>query len=246
MRRAALHWLGKLHFWPKLHCQPSDRRMEVRRDMRRRVHRDGAGAGPQLARRERQRVRLHRRRVAARLARLPSGELLGLSGGPLDAVDPDDPAQGLCVLGYFGDVWHVPFVPSSSPGELGSWGEQAELLTPHGAPFTRDANFHGQGSLCIGALTQPGRHDLWVGDVGSNVGWCCRLGTDGEGLPIFDTPRKVKQYNPMVNGGFFSVPTAGDLSGTGLPDLVVGGIEGYLLHYRCVSAERCGSRPPCG
>jgi hypothetical protein len=29
-------------------------------------------------------------------------------------------------------------------------------MTAHGAPFTRDANFHGQGSLSIGALTVPG------------------------------------------------------------------------------------------
>lgn len=129
-------------------------------------------------------------------------------------------------------------------GEPGSWGHPAELLTPHGAPFTRDSNLHGQGSVSVGALVQPGREDLWIGDVGSNVTWLCYLGTDAVGRPVYDTPRKVKQRNPFVNGGFFSVPTVGDLSGSGHDDLLVGGIEGYLLHYRCLSVSPLQFAPP--
>jgi hypothetical protein len=37
-----------------------------------------------------------------------------------------------------------------------------------------------------------------------------------------------------VSGGFFSVPTVGDLSSSGRGDQLVGGIEGYFLHYRCL------------
>lgn len=50
----------------------------------------------------------------------------------------------------------------------------------------------------------------------------------------------------MLNAGFFSVPTAGDLSGTGMADIVVGGIEGYLVHYRCLAVSPSASlcNPP--
>jgi hypothetical protein len=32
----------------------------------------------------------------------------------MDAVDPTDPAAGLCVVGYFGDLHHVAFTPAGT------------------------------------------------------------------------------------------------------------------------------------
>ena len=49
---------------------------------------------------------------------------MAVSGGPLDAVNPRDPSAGLVALGYYGDLWHVPFTPPQIAGDPGSWGRE--------------------------------------------------------------------------------------------------------------------------
>ena len=153
------------------------------------------------------------------------------AAGTLCAVDPHDPLKGILLIGYYGDLWHLPLIKSGSKPK---WGLVKELLSLHGSPFTRNAAFT---AIDTGDICNQGRFDLIASDPSSNVYWCKYWGDDSGGRPIYDDPRKIKQYDPHVNGGEFSVPTTGDLSGTGMADLVVGGIEGYVLWYRTLSTN---------
>ena len=153
-------------------------------------------------------------------------------------VNPNDPTAGLLLLGYDGDVWHLPLL---EPGEKPRWGEPAELFSLHGAPFSRTANFM---SIGVGAVEDPERFDIFAGGVSSNVYWSRYYGQDRNKRPIYDTPRKVKQRDPLVNGGYFSVPTIGDWRGTGTPDLLVGSVEGYIFWYKTLSTDPLRFAPP--
>lgn len=91
----------------------------------------------------------------------------------------------------------------------------------------------------------PGRGpDLIAGDVSWNACWCRWRGTDAAGRPIYDDPRKIKQADPHVNGGAFSVPTTGDWRGIGVADLLVGSIEEYVFWYRTLSTDPLRFAPP--
>ena len=160
------------------------------------------------------------------------------AGGALCAVDPNDPSKGLLVTGYYGDLWHLPLIEA---GASPIWGEMTELVSLHGAPFTRNAAFT---AIDTGDIIGEGRADLLASDTSSNVYWCRYMGDDNDGRPIYDDPRKIKQYDPHVNGGQFSVPTTGDWRGTGMADLVVGGVEGYVFWYRTISTNPLRFAPP--
>ena len=159
-------------------------------------------------------------------------------GGPLSPVDPDDPTAGLLILDYYGDVFHLPLL---SACDRPVWGEPIELKSLQGAPFSRSANFT---SICTAPLDGMGRADLFAGDISSNVCWCRYRGRDGDGHPVYDDPRKIKQRDPHVNGGYFSVPTVGDWRGRGTADLLVGSIEGYVFWYRTLSTDPLRFAPP--
>lgn len=159
-------------------------------------------------------------------------------GGPLSPVDPNDPTAGLLILNYYGDVFHLPLLTTGAPP---TWGEPVELVSLHGAPFSRSANFT---SIDVAALDGAGRMDLFAGDISSNVCRCRYYGRDDDGRPVYDDPRKIKQRNPHVNGGYFSVPTTGDWRDTGMADLLVGGIEGYIFWYKTLSVAPLCFAPP--
>lgn len=163
-------------------------------------------------------------------------------GGPLTAVDPSNPQAGLLILGYYGDLWHLPL---KETGSKPKWGELAELLSLDGAPFNRSANMI---SISVSRSKihpdNPERLDLFAGDVAYNLLWCRSYGTDRNGRPIYAAPRKVKQRNPHINGGYFSVVTVGDWRGTGKPDLLVGSIEGYIFWYKTLSTNPLRFAPP--
>ena len=159
-------------------------------------------------------------------------------GGPLAPVDPGDPAAGLLLLDYYGSLFHLPLLQA---GEKPVWGELAKLFSLHGAPFSRTANFT---SIDTAAVDGSGRVDLFAGDISSNVCWCRFWGKDRDGRPLYGEPKKVKQRNPHVNGGYFSVPTVGDWRGTGTPDLLVGSIEGYIFWYKVLSTHPLRFAPP--
>ncbi len=158
-------------------------------------------------------------------------------GGPLCAVDPADSGAGLLILGYYGDLWHLPLEPGPQP----RWGALSELFTLHCAPFTRTANMM---SLAVGHLDGSGRMDLFATDNSSNVYWCRAYGQDRDHRPVYDTPRKVKQRDPHLNGGCFSVPSVGDWRNTGMMDLVTGSIEGYVFWYKTLSTHPLRFAPP--
>jgi hypothetical protein len=161
-----------------------------------------------------------------------------LPGGPLCAVDLEDPKAGLLILGYYGDLWHLPLL---EPGRKPKWGRLEELCSLQGAPFTRNANMT---SLAVGSLDHSKQYDIFAGDISSNVYWCRYYGKDRSGRPIYDTPKKIKQRDPHVNGGKFSVLTLGDWRGTGTPDLLVGSLEGYIFWYKTLSTKPLHFAPP--
>ena len=157
-------------------------------------------------------------------------------GGPLCPVDGRAPGAGLLILDYYGPVWHLPL----RPGEVPEWGEPAELLTLHGAPFSRRANFT---SITTAAL-EGERADLFAGDIANNAHWCRFHGRDAAGRPVYGEPLKLRQRNPHVNGGSFSVPTTGDWRASGRADLLVGSVEGYVFWYRTLSTDPLRFAPP--
>ena len=159
-------------------------------------------------------------------------------GGPLAPVDGSDPTAGLLILGYYGEVFHLPLLEA---GEDPRWGEVTELFSAHGAPFSRSANFL---NIQTASLNSDGGPDLFAGDVSSNACWCKFLGRDARGRPVYADPRKIAQSDPHVNGGMFSVPTVGDWRGTGVADLLVGSIEGYVFWYKTLSTDPLRFAPP--
>lgn len=161
-------------------------------------------------------------------------------GGPLAPVDPADPTAGLLLSGYYGQVYHLPL---TAPGPAPRWGAWAELFSLHGAPFCRGANFMHIDTAVVAAAAGRGP-DLFAGDVASNASFCRWRGRDRDGRPIYDDPRKVKQADPHVNGGYFSVPTTGDWRATGMADLLVGSIEGYVFWYKTLSTDPLRFAPP--
>ena len=155
------------------------------------------------------------------------------------AVDPTDPTAGLLLLNYYASVHHLPLL---KPGNKPDWGDAVELFTLQGEPFNRIATM--QSGIGVSDVLEAGRFDIFAADNAGNVEWARSYGQDANRRPIYDTPRKIKQRNPHVNGGFFSVPTVGDWRGTGVPDLLVGSIEGYVFWYKTVSTEPLRFAPP--
>jgi hypothetical protein len=154
-------------------------------------------------------------------------------------VDPTDPKAGLLLLNYYGHIHHLPLLNAS---DAPAWGEAVEIFTLHNEPFNHLTNF--ESSIIVSDVLEPGRFDMFAGDKSGNVCWCRRCGCDADGRPRYAAPRKLKQRNPHVNGGFFSVPTLGDWRGTGTPDLLVGTLEGYVLWYRTLSTKPLRFAPP--
>ena len=157
----------------------------------------------------------------------------------IGAVNPTDPSAGLLLLNYYAHVHHLPIL---APGERPVWGEPSELFTLHGEPFSRITTF--QGSIGVSDVLEDGRFDIFAGDNAGNVEWARYYGQDAADRPVYDTPRKLKQRNPHVNGGFFSVPTVGDWRGTGMDDILVGSIEGYVFWYKTLSTNPLRFAPP--
>ena len=158
-------------------------------------------------------------------------------GGRVVGVDPMDPSAGLLVLDDRGCLWYLPLLET---GPNPYWGELAELKTLHDAPFSRFGSF---SSVWVAAI-EDGRRDLFAGDISSNVWWCRNVGRDRHGLPVYDTPHKIKQRDPHVNAGSISVPTTGDWRGTGTADLLVGSTEGYVFWYKTLSTNPLRFAPP--
>lgn len=152
-------------------------------------------------------------------------------GGRLAPVDPADPTAGLLIVDPLGRLWHLPLLTTGSPPE---WGELQELVDLHGAPFNRSANL---GHIFVGSIDPNGRLDLIAQDISGNALWCRSYGRDSAGRPIYDTPRKIKQRDPHVNGGSMSVLTTGDWRDTGMADLLVGSVEGYVFWYKTLSTN---------
>ena len=154
-------------------------------------------------------------------------------------VNPGDPGAGLLLVTYYGRLYHLPLIQA---GPEPQWGEMAELLTLHGAPFNRSTNF--DIGIGVSDALEPGRFDIFAGDRSQSPSWCRCYGPDADGRPVYDTPKRIKQRNPHVGNSFFSVPTVGDWRGSGTPDLLVGGVEGYVLWYRTISTDPLRFSPP--
>jgi hypothetical protein len=157
----------------------------------------------------------------------------------ISEVSRTNPSAGILLLNYYGHIHHVPILTT---GDHPSWGEVDELFTLHGEPFSRICTM--QSHIGVADVLEAGRFDIFAGDNAGNVEWARYRGRDADERPIYDTPRKLKQRNPHVNGGIFSVPTVGDWRGSGMPDLLVGGIEGYIFWYKTLSTDPLRFAPP--
>ena len=147
-------------------------------------------------------------------------------------VDPTNPNAGLLLCTYYGRVYHLPLIAA---GPTPQWGAIAELFTMHNEPFNRITNF--DINIGVSDALEPGRFDIYAGDRSQSPSWSRFRGHDADGRPVYDTPKKIKQRNPHVGNSFFSVLTVGDWRDTGTPDLVVGGVEGYVLWYKTLSTD---------
>ena len=157
----------------------------------------------------------------------------------ISEVNRTDPSAGVLLLNYYGQIHHIPIL---STGDAPEFGEAAEIVTLHGEPFNRICTL--QGHLGVSDVLQEGRFDIFAPDNAGTVHWARYRGQDSDDRPVYDTPRKIKQRNPHVNGGVFSVPTLGDWRGTGMPDLLVGSIEGYIFWYKTLSTDPLRFAPP--
>lgn len=157
----------------------------------------------------------------------------------ITAVNPNDSTAGLLLATYYGRVYHLPLLEA---GEEPKWGELAEIFTLQHAPFHRTTTI--ESSIGVSDALERDRFDLFVGDKSQSPSWCRYWGQDCDGRPVYDTPKRIKQYNPHVGNSGFSVPTIGDWRGTGTPDLLVGGVEGYVLWYKTISTCPLRFAPP--
>ena len=157
----------------------------------------------------------------------------------ISTVAPDNPEAGLLVLGYYGDVWYLPLALGNG---MPSCGEAVELLTLHGEPFNRCVSL--EVGIGVSDILEAGRFDVFSADKSGAIAWFRCYGRDAHNRPIYDTPRKLKQRNPHVNAGQFSVVTVGDWRDTGRPDLLVGGLDGHISWYKTLATDPLRFAPP--
>lgn len=77
--------------------------------------------------------------------------------------------------------------------------------------------------------TSSDRHNLLL--QGSSLPWYLP-NTEKKGAPQYNKIHTLLQKHPPVGAGDFAVPTVGDLNGDGVPDLVIGNEDGYLLYVQ--------------
>jgi hypothetical protein len=131
------------------------------------------------------------------------------------------------VCGDFLD--HLHFFPATDrPGEFGP-GSPAR--NTDGGELVLPQNIH---LGCAADWDDDGWPDVLVGAEDGYVYFCRGAGRQFDGVPAFHDPVRVQQTSPRLNAGSCAIPAAGDLTGDGRPDLVVGNAGGYLLFYRNV------------
>jgi hypothetical protein len=157
----------------------------------------------------------------------------------ISVVDPNDPSAGLLLLTYYGRLCYLPLVET---GDTPKFGAVSELVTLHQYAFNRSTNLCM--SINVADPFESGRYDLFAGDHAQSPSWCRYHGRDDQGRPVYGNPVRIKQRNPHIGNSFFSVPTVGDLRGTGVPDLLLGGVEGYIYWYKTLSTNPLRFAPP--
>ena len=158
----------------------------------------------------------------------------------ISEVNPDDPTAGILLLNYYGHINHVSIL---STGDDPEWGEPAEIFTLHGEPFSRITSFQSSNrSLrCPGGRTI--RHILLgtTPETLSGRGTTARTRPEG---PSTTRPASSNSTIPTSTAGYFSVPTVGDWRDTGMQDILVGSVEGYIFWYKTLSTNPLRFAPP--
>jgi hypothetical protein len=116
-------------------------------------------------------------------------------------------------------------------------------LTLGGQPLTMDlcmiapveCDFNGDGHL-----------DLVVGQEDGRVAFLENTGAVVDGLPQFLPPRFFRQVADEVKFGVLSAPSAVDLDGDGLEDIVAGNSAGYVGFIKNLGAAVGGAGVPRG
>jgi len=142
-------------------------------------------------------------------------------------TDFRDTGRADLVCGDFLDRLH--FFPATD--EATEFGPGSAVRGADGGELVLPQNIH---SGCARDWDGDRRADLLVGAEDGYVYFCRNAGREFDGVPGFHNPVRVQQTSPRLNAGSCPVPTAGDLDGDGLPDLVVGNAAGHLLYYRNV------------
>jgi hypothetical protein len=152
-------------------------------------------------------------------------EVYGTASPMLADFRGTDKADLIC--GDFLD--HLHFFPAT--GRATEFGTGAPVRNTSGGELVLPQNIH---LGCAADWDGDGRTDVLVGAEDGYVYFCRSAGREFDGVPAFHDPVRVQQTSPRLNAGSCAIPTTGDLTGNGLPDLVVGNAGGYLLFYRNV------------
>jgi len=124
---------------------------------------------------------------------------------------------------------HLHFFPATD--KPAQFGPRSPARNTDGGELVLPQNIH---LGCAADWDDDGRPDVLVGAEDGHVYFCRSAGRDFDGAPAFHEPVRVQQTSPRLNAGSCAIPTAGDLTGDGQADLVVGNAGGHLLFYRNV------------
>ena len=89
-----------------------------------------------------------------------------------------------------------------------------------------NAGQSGRRKFCLADWDGDGRTDLLVNSVNTNL---LRNMGEENGVTTF---RDVGTLSPLVLAGHTTSPTTVDWDGNGVPDLIIGGEDGFLYYHR--------------
>lgn len=164
-------------------------------------------------------------------ARLGKGRRVMAGENPLEVYGQLAPAFGdFCVQGradlVAGEFWNL--LQTGMADGTGDFAPLDVLRGTDGALLALDHCIH---LPCAVDWDGDGRLDILVGAEDGYVTWLRNTGNAAGGFPAFQKMGRVETTAPEVHASVLPCPAAHDLTGNGLPDLIVGNCTGELLFY---------------